>query len=157
MQAGLLSNSKICFSIEPGVTVSIEPSVTQLSVLDYPPYNSFILTCLVEGLEHLAIQPSVFWTLDDHQLTVENGYFTNTTTPHVGAIQHVLTYTNHSSSAGTYRYFCKARLSLPGEASDDFMDSATVVVKGWPILLPSLIIFMHNCTHKGFILLASFF
>ncbi len=122
---------------EPEISVSVIP--TKLSVLDFSPYDSFTLTCIVEGLEYFAVQPIVFWSLDGMDLDT-NEYLINTTTVQLGSIHNVLTVVG-GNLPGMYQYNCHARLILPNDSSTEFIDFADITVKGDAGMnVPSLLI-----------------
>ena len=111
---------------EPEISASVLP--TKLSVLDFSPYDSFTLTCIVEGLEYIAVQPIVIWSLDGMDLDT-NGYLINTTIVQLGSIHSVLTAVG-GNLPGMYKYSCHARLILPNDSSTEFSDFADITVKG---------------------------
>ena len=116
--------------IEPNILVSIQP--VRLNVLAYSPYNTFTLTCLVEEMQYLAIQPSVDWMLNGSELTKGNGYSINTSTLETMTIRQTLSYHNGTSVPGDYEYHCVVTLSLSNDTSDQlqFTSSAIVTIKG---------------------------
>ncbi len=116
--------------------MTIQP--VQLAVIDFAPYNSFTLTCIVEVQQYLALQLSVHWILNENILTEEDGYLINTTILNQSAtIIQTLTHSNSSSNPGDYEYICVAILSISNEISDQiqFTRSAIVTIKGWTIII----------------------
>ena len=119
--------------LDPDLSVTIIPQ--QLTVPDQPPYNTFTLTCMVSGLEYLAIEPFVNWlsgeTNSTYNYTVN--IVNNETTWYVLHIEN--------KTAGNFEYRCE--VNLPDDSMFVYTTTAIVLVKG-NILVYCLI---HTCIY----------